>query len=39
MVTIVDVQKRKNKGGKDFNVLFLQGSLETVISKELADPT
>ncbi len=45
MVTIVDVQKRKKntsgkrkKGQEEFNVLILQGDLETVISKETGRP-
>ncbi len=46
MVTIVDVQKRtkanpskgKKKGEESFFVLILQGSLETVISKETGRP-
>jgi hypothetical protein len=38
MVTIVDFQKRKNKKDEEFNVLILQGDLETVISKETGKP-
>jgi hypothetical protein len=38
MVTIVDFQKRKNKKDEEFNVLVLQGDLETVISKETGKP-
>ena len=38
MVTIVDFQKRKNKKDEEFNVLILQGDLETVISKQSGKP-
>lgn len=38
MVTIIDFQKRKNKKDEEFNVLILQGNLETAISKETGKP-
>ena len=34
MVTIVDVVKRQNREGKEFNALILQGGIELVRSKE-----
>ncbi|MDT8401641.1 MAG: hypothetical protein RQ743_08100 [Bacteroidales bacterium] len=34
MVTIIDYTKRKNKEGKEFNALILQGGIELVKSKE-----
>lgn len=38
MVTIIDFQKRKNSKDEEFNVLILQGDLETVISQETGKP-
>jgi len=38
MVTIVGFEKRKNKKEEEFNVLILQGDVETVISKETGRP-
>jgi len=38
MVTIVDFQKRKNSGDKEFNVLIFHGDLEVVMSKESGKP-
>ena len=38
MVTIVGFEKRKNKKDEEFNVLVLQGDVETVISKETGKP-
>ena len=38
MVTIVDFEKRKNNLDEEFNVLILQGGIETVISKQTGKP-
>lgn len=38
MVTIIGLEKRKNKEDKEFNVLILQGGIETIISKETGKP-
>jgi hypothetical protein len=38
MGSIIDFQKRKSKKDEDFNVLILQGDLETVISQETGKP-
>ena len=33
MVTVIGLEKRKNKKEEEFNVLILQGDVETIISK------
>lgn len=38
MVTIIGFEKRKNKKKDEFNVLILQGDVETIISKETGKP-
>ena len=38
MVTIIGFEKRKNKEDDEFNVLILQGDVETIISKESGKP-
>ncbi len=38
MVTIVDFEKRKNILDEEFNVLILQGGVETVTSKQTGKP-
>ena len=38
MVTIVGVEKRKNKEDEDFNVLIIQGDVEAVISQQTGKP-
>lgn len=38
MVTIVSMQKRIAKSGKEFNVMVLQGDVEIAISKETGKP-
>ncbi len=38
MVTITGFEKRKNKKKDEFNVLILQGDVETIISKETGKP-
>ena len=38
MITIVGFEKRKNKEDEEFNVLILQGGIETVISKQTGKP-
>ena len=38
MVTIIGFEKRENKKKDEFNVLILQGDVETIISKETGKP-
>ena len=38
MVTIIGLEKRENKEKEEFNVLILQGGIETIISKETGKP-
>ena len=38
MVTIVDFEKRKNALDEEFNVLIIQGGVETVLSKQTGKP-
>ena len=38
MVTIVGFEKRKNEAQEEFNVLILQGGVETVISQQTGKP-
>ena len=38
MVTIIGLEKRMNKKDEEFNVLILQGDVETVVSKETGKP-
>ena len=38
MVTIVDFENRKNALDEEFNVLILQGGVETVTSKQTGKP-
>ncbi len=38
MVTIVNFEKRKNTKDEEFNVLILQGGVETVTSKQTGKP-
>jgi hypothetical protein len=38
MVTITNLEKRKNKKDEEFNVLILQGNVEVVLSKTTGRP-
>ena len=38
MVSIIGFEKRENKQKEEFNVLILQGDVETIISKETGKP-
>ena len=38
MVTITNLEKRKNRKDEEFNVLILQGAVEVVISKATGRP-
>ena len=38
MVTVIGLEKRKNKKAEEFNVLILQGDVEAIISQESGKP-
>ena len=38
MVTIIGVEKRKTQDDEEFNVLIIQGGIESVVSKETGKP-
>ena len=38
MVTIIGLEKRENKKKEEFNVMILQGDVETIISQETGKP-
>jgi hypothetical protein len=38
MVTVIGLEKKKNKKDQEFNVLILQGDVETIISHETGKP-
>ena len=38
MVTVIGLEKRKNKKAEEFNVLILQGDVETIISQDTGKP-